>query len=352
MTQPKIIRWGIAGTGAIAQQFAGDIGLAASVCLTAVCARDPAKAKAFASRHTGVADFGSLAAMIEAQAVDAVYIATSNMAHAGMALECIEARVPVLIEKPMTANLDDALKIRSAARDSGSFVMEAMWSRYLPAVRAARAALADGIIGTVRRLEADIAWIQSYDPHSRFFDKAKGGGALYDIGIYPISLTRYFLGDPLGAEGYWHSAASGVDRAANLRMQFDTGVAEISCSFDRDGSNRMIIEGDRGVLVLGPLFIRPDGFAVYPSRRLADLAQPGGNGFSARLRRKLFAHLPLPGTERHDHRFDGTGLQFEIEAASDAIRQGLREEPDNSLDDTIAALRIIDEILARPPTPG
>ncbi|MDF1609768.1 Gfo/Idh/MocA family oxidoreductase [Hoeflea sp. YIM 152468] len=350
MTQPKIIRWGIAGTGAIAKQFASDMPLARGASLAAVCSRDPSRAQNFAGRQPGVAAFASLSEMIAAQAVDAVYIATPNMAHHRQSLDCIAAGIPVLVEKPLTASLAQAVEIQSAARSANVFVMEAMWSRYLPAIKAARAALRDGSIGTVRRLEADLAWKRDFNPHSRLFDKSQGGGALHDLGVYPISLARYFLGEPDSVSASWRAAPSGVDMSAEVRMAFAGADARIGCSLDRNGANRMVIEGDKGVLVIGPVFIKAQGFAIYPSRRLADLAQPGGNALPARIRRKLFRHLPLPATTRHGFDFPGTGLQFEIEAASNAIRQGMTRQPDNSLDDSVITLRIIETILSQPPS--
>jgi len=347
MTQLKTIRWGIAGTGAIARQFAADMDHAKGAALAAVCSRDPTKADEFARRHSDVASHGSLTAMIGSQAVDAVYIATPNMAHHAQALECIAARMPALIEKPITASLEEALEIRTAARAADAFVMEAMWSRYLPAIKAARKALADGVIGEIRRLEADIGWKQAFDPQSRFFDPAQGGGALHDLGVYPVSLARFLLGDPDDVEGSWIAAPSGVDMKATLRMRFGGIEAKLYCGFDRNRSNRMIIEGDKGVLVIGPLFIKASGFGVYPSRVLADLIQPGET--AGRIRRRLLQRMPIPGIIRHGFPFAGSGLQFEIEAASDAIRQGMSEEPDNNLDDTIATLRIIDSVLSAPP---
>lgn len=349
MTEITTVRWGIAGTGTIARQFAGDLQHVRNAVLGAVCSRDEARAQDFASRHPDVAAFGSLTGMIDSRAVDAVYVATPNMVHHAQTLECIAAGMPVLIEKPITARLDEALAIQAAAQGSGTFVMEAMWSRYLPAIKAARTALASGMIGQIRRLEADIAWRHDYDPSGRFFDPAQGGGSLYDLGIYPISLARGFLGEPDEVDGSWTRAPSGVDMSAKLRLRFGSVQAEIRCGFDHLGSNRMVIEGDKGALVLGPPFIKAGGFGVYRSRRLADLVHPGDTR-AGRIRRKLFRLVPVPGVQRHDLPFEGSGLQFEIEAASDAIRRGLSQEPDNRLDDSIATQRIIDSVLSSPPS--
>lgn len=349
MTRSDIIRWGIAGTGHIARQFAGDIHHAPGACLSAVASRSADTAKTFAQRFDDVTGFASLNEMITSNLIDAIYIATPNTAHHPQTLACINARIPVLVEKPLTADLGQALEIQSAAHSAKSFVMEAMWSRYLPAMKAARAAIRDGAIGEVRRFEADLAWNVTFDPNSRFFDKTQGGGVLHDLGVYPLSLARYFLGEPDHVEGSWRAAPTGVDMTARLALRFANAEALISCSFERQGSNQIIIEGDKGVMVLGPLFIKAEEYTIFASRRLADLAQPGGDGLSARIRRKLVRSMPLPGVTRHPHRFEGTGMEFEIEAASNAIREGRLAEPSNTLDDTLAVLRMIDQVLSRPP---
>lgn len=349
MTKSEIIRWGIAGAGTIARQFAADIGHAANAQLTAVTGRSADKVEAFTNSMKGVSGFHSLDDMIASGSVDAVYVATSNTVHLDQTLACIGAGMPVLVEKPLTASLPEALEIRAAAKKSGSFVMEAMWARYLPAITAARSAIRAGAIGKVRRFEADIGWRVHYDPANRLFDKGQGGGALHDIGVYPLSLARFFLGSPQAVEGQWRAAPSGVDIGARIRMSFAGAEASITCSFDCDGSNQLVIEGEDGVLLLGPLFINAPGFAICKSRSVANLALPGGNSLQARIRRKLFRHMPLPGVAHHKHPFPGSGLQFEIEAASRAILSGLTEEPDNTLADTIAVLEMIDAVLARSP---
>lgn len=347
MTKSGTIRWGISGTGSIARQFAADIGHAANARLTSVAGRSADKVEAFIGPLQGVTGFHSLDDMIVSGLVDAVYVATSNTVHLDQTLACIGAGMPVLVEKPLTASLPEALEIRSAARSSGSFVMEAMWARYLPAFTAAHNAIRAGAIGQVRRFQADIAWKVPYDPANRLFDRDQGGGALHDIGVYPLSLARCVLGTPQTVAGKWRAAPSGVDIGALISLSFADATATITCGFDRDGTNQLVVEGDDGVLVLGPLFINATGFAICKSRAIANLAVPGGSGMQARIRRKLFRHLPLPGVAHHQHPFPGSGLQFEIEAASKAILSGLAEEPGNTLDDTLAVLEMIDAVLAR-----
>ena len=179
-----------------------------------------------------------------------------------------------------------------------------------------------------------------------FFAK-DGGGVLKDLGVYPLSLARYFAGPWERASGRTEIAPSGVDRSATLKMTFPGGVvADIKAGFDRAYDNRFILEGKTGTIVLGPLFIAAQGFGLYRSRAQADRLHPGGNGFSSRLIRKAAQRLPLPGAHFKSQGFPAGGLQFEIEAASRAILAGLSEEPDTPLDDTIAVIEAIDAVLA------
>ena len=345
MNAIRKIRWGIVGTGTIAGQFASDIAHAPSARLTAIASRQKSNADAFARGHGGLGGFDSLAAMLTSGDIDALYVATPNEAHEEAAVAAIEARIPLLVEKPLAANAATARRIADMARAKGVFLMEGQWSRHLPAMQQALGMVKDGRIGRLNRIEAEIGWPVPYDPESRFWRK-EGGGVLKDLGVYPLSLSRFFAGPWSRVDGRVQRAPSGADRNAELHIAFESGAtASIKAGFDRPYGNRLVLEGDHGVLVLGPLFIAADRVGQYGSRSLADWLHPGGSNLGARLTRKLAARLPLPGASVSSHPFPAGGLQFEIEAASRAILQGLTEEPDTPLADTIAVMEAIDTVL-------
>lgn len=345
----RTIRWGIAGTGHIASRFATDIAHASGALLAGIASRDLERAQQFAARLPGVSAYGSLTKMADSPEIDAIYIASPNSAHLCQALECISAGKPVLIEKPLTATCEDARTLRDAAHKGGVFAMEAMWSRYLPAMRAAREHVASGALGPIRSLKGELAWNAPYDPASRLYDPASGGGALLDLGVYPVSLARYFLGEPDHVAGRWHAAPNGIDRAAEIELRFGHTEARLACGFDRHGDNRLIIEGENSTLVLGLPFVGAMQFGVFRSRRIADLLFPGEGRVHGALLRRLAGLIKFPAASVRKFPYPGTGLQFEIEAASNAIRKNELEEAHCTLDDSLKTLAIIEAIRANDP---
>jgi len=352
MEADKIIRWGISATGYIADCFAHDIRLVSNATLGGVASRTQAKARNFAKRYPGATPFPSLAEMVTSPHIDAIYIASPHSSHLEQAQIAIAASKPVLIEKPLAANLQEVETLVSAAQQADVFAMEAMWSRFLPTMQLARDKIHAGALGTVRKLDAELAWHRPYDAQSRFFNPAAGGGALLDLGVYPVSLARFFLGEPKTVDGSWAAGPNGVDIRANISLDFADAPAEISCGFDRNGDNRLVIEGDRKTMVLGLPFIGATRMGIYPNRWLADTAFPGGDRIAARITRKLASKIPIPGANRWHLPFDGKGLQYEIKFASDAISNGLKQTPDCTLADSLATLKIIHQILEKPPVAG
>jgi len=345
VAQERAFGWGIMGTGTIAGLFAADLSLLPQARIAAVHSRSRDKARAFAGRFGSATAYDDEAAFLADPAVEAVYIATPNHLHVTQALSAIAAGKPVLIEKPVALKSGDVEFIAQAARERGIFAMEALWSRFLPAVRAARAHIAAGRIGRVTRIRADLSYAHPQEPGSRFFDPALGGGAAFDLGVYPLSLTLHLLGEPQAVSGRWFKAATGVDLRSEFRLDYAGAVAGLSCGFDRTGANRFLIEGAQGALLLEGPFLKAQRLAVYADPGRAAAAYERGQGLATRL----LDRLPLLGRRRESHGFPGRGLQFQVEAAMAAIRAGETGCATMPLDESAAVLRIVEAVLAQPP---
>ncbi|WDZ75599.1 Gfo/Idh/MocA family oxidoreductase [Ensifer adhaerens] len=338
------VRWGVAGTGTIANNFASDFRFAGNATLAAVSSRSAEKAQAFAARHGGIRSYHDIQALADAADIDAIYIASPNAMHRDHAGLALAAGKAVLVEKPLTTSVTDARALEEAAAAGSTFAMEALWTCFLPAIANVRTLLRNQKLGTVRHVRAELAYEKPFDPGSRFFDPALGGGSLLDLGIYPIALCLNLFGRPKSIDGTWRSAPTGVDVSADIRLAYAGFDAELSCGFDRDGHNRFVIEGDRGTLVVDAPFLKASrlfGATSAPARKL--LASTGQTLF------KVARRLRLPGLDRFDHAFPGNGLQFEIEAASAAILEGRREHALMPLSHSIEALEIIETIRAKAP---
>ena len=219
--------------------------------------------------------------------------------------------------------------------------------RYLPAFRAARALVESGRIGQVRRMCAEFAIDAPFDPGHRLYARELGGGALHDLGVYVINAALAFMGTPDEIVATWEPAPTGVDRSADLEFRYRDGrVAHLTCAFTHAGANLCIVEGETGSLVLQPPFFAAQGFWTTASPKLHVPFGFANGGAPAKAFRRLAKRLPLPGIKRHPYPFDPTGLQFEIEAATAAIRAGLVEEPDMPHERTIEVLRIIETALS------
>lgn len=342
----RTIRWAVVGTGTTAASFVNDIRFAEGAEATAVCSRDPDRARSFAQKHGLAASFGGLKALLAHSEYDAIYLATPNTAHFEAARKIIGAGIPLLIEKPMGTTASQVEELARLAEDKNTFLMEALWTRYLPALKSAKAAVNEGAIGEVTGFKAELAFYREFDSESRFFSNDLGGGSLLDLGIYTLSIAEYFLGSAAEVTGNWQSAGTGVDLRADMAYSAASVTAELSCGFDRDGVNLCIIEGTKGTLIIVAPFIAARGYYTVTSDRTKRLLTADNQ-----LVRKLANRFKrLPGTTWHEFPLWGTGLQWQITAASAAIARGLQQEPDMPLASTVRALRWIEQILASPPT--
>ena len=215
MTDQKV-RWGILGPGGIAAQFAGDLKFVEGAELAAVGSRSAATATAFAERFGFARAHGSYAELAADPDVDVVYIATPHAFHFDAALACIEAGKSVLVEKPITLDMAGAAALIQAARSNEVFLMEAMWMRLNPAIRKVAELVEEGAIGWVSAIHADFGLQGPFEAAHRLRDPKLGGGALLDLGVYPINLVHLILGKPAAVHAWAHKTPEGVDENLSL----------------------------------------------------------------------------------------------------------------------------------------
>lgn len=341
-------RWAVLSTGGIAETFARCLPHARGARLVSVCSRGQDTAEAFARRFAVPHATTDLTASLEQ--ADALYVASPHPMHAEPVRAALENGTAVMCEKPLAMRAAQARELAALAHARGTFLMEAMWTRFVPAVREAHRLIAAGRIGPVRRLCAEFAIDAPFDhpdygPRHRLYAPALGGGALHDLGVYPLHAALAFLGHPDAVTGSWTPAPTGVDAEADVRLDYADGrVAYLTCGFGGAGANLCIIEGERGSIVLDATFIGAQRLWVVPNR-MAPLWGFGRGGGAAETFRRLARRVRLPGVERVDMPFAEQGLQFEIEAAGDAIRGGHVEHEWAPLRDTVRVLEVIEEVL-------
>jgi len=314
---PQPIRWGILGAGGIAATVGADIAATEGNVLQAVGARDADRAAAFAAAHGMPTSYGSYAELAADPDVDVVYIATTHGQHHEHALLALGAGKPVLVEKAFTLTARQAREVVAEARRRELFCMEAMWSRLNPLWRQALDLVADGRIGTVTAVRADLSRRFDFDPTHRLFDLAAGGGALLDLGIYPATFAWLFLGRPDTVQASGPLAPTGSDLAVAQQWGYrDGAVAQLFSTAAGESPFAALVTGTEGWLSLEPRLHRPQRLVVAR----------GGD-----------VDVIEPEPER------GNGYQRQVAEVARCLRAGLRESPFVPLDETVAILAVMDE---------
>lgn len=264
MTDQRI-RWAILGTGGIATKFADDLRLLPDAELVAVGSRSTDNAKAFADRYGAGRAYDSVDALAADDGIDVVYVATPHAAHHAGALACLDAGRAVLCEKPVTLDRPSAEQLVAMARQRGVFFMEAMWMRCNPGIRRVTELLAEGVIGEVTAVHADFGLAGPFAPTHRLRDRALGGGALLDLGIYPVTLAHLVLGGtPDHVRAWAKLTPEGVDENTGMLFGYDSGaVAALTCGLVGATRNAATITGTRGRIELPSGFHRPRQVTVY-----------------------------------------------------------------------------------------
>ncbi|HWI30316.1 MAG TPA: Gfo/Idh/MocA family oxidoreductase [Microbacterium sp.] len=264
MTEPRSagLRWGILATGGIAHAFARDL-RASGLDLIAVGSRSQASADAFAAEFDIPRAYGSYEQLVADPDVDIVYVSTPHPAHVDNATLALESGTHVLVEKPFTLNAAEAAGIRDLAAAKGLLAMEAMWTRYLPHMVRIREIIASGVLGDVRGVMADHTQKISDDPRHRLNAIELGGGALLDLGIYPVSFTWDVLGAPATVQASARFTETGVD--AEVATVFTYPGGQIATTFSSSvaaGPNTATVLGTEARIDIDGVWYSPTSFRV------------------------------------------------------------------------------------------
>ncbi|HEY5835871.1 Gfo/Idh/MocA family protein [Streptomyces sp.] len=321
------VRWGILSTGGIAATFTEALLTMPDAEVAAVASRSAESAKRFAERYGIARAYGSWAELAADDGIDVVYVATPHSAHRAAAGLCLEAGRAVLCEKAFTLNSREARELVDLARERGLFLMEAMWTYCNPLIRRlVRLIREEGVIGEVRHVSAHFGVAREFPPSHRLRDPAQGGGALLDLGVYPVSLAHLFLGEPDEIQAWARLTPERVDGNTGIVLGYRSGaVATLSCSLTADTGAPALIAGTAGRVEIPDGFFHADRFTLH---------RPGLAPETVRL------------TDVHPDP-DRSSMRHEAAEAMRCLRADLLESPVVPLDGTLAVMRTMDTVRSR-----
>jgi predicted dehydrogenase len=315
------LRWGLLGTGGIAETFATDLRLTDSGVVAAVGSRSQESADRFAQKFGVARAHSSYESLVADPAVDVVYIATPHPMHRDNAILALQAGKPVLVEKPFTMNAEQAREVVGVAREQQLFAMEAMWTRFLPHIAVVRAWLSEGALGELVSVSADHGQWFAEDPEFRLFAPELGGGALLDLGIYPVSFASMVLGTPNRIVALGDPAFTGVDAQTSMLFGYASGAqAVLTCTLRAKSPTTAAIVGTDARIEINGDFYAPASVRLVPR-----------------------AGEPTVVSSQHD----GRGLRHQADEVARRLAAGELESPLMSLDETITIMETMDTVLAQ-----
>lgn len=319
----KKVKWAIVGTGWISHCFAEAFPEAKNAELVAVCSRRQDTAEAFAAAFGIPEAYGSLEDLFEKSEAEVIYLGTPNRAHLAGALACVRAKKHVVVEKPFATNAREAAEMVKAARENGVFFMEAVWTRFFPALQQAKAWVDAGRIGTPRSIRASF-FINNGDDSKWRWDPASCGGSLMDLGIYGLAFSNYFMGAMPSAHHSFFEIKGGIDASGAILLAYGDGqFSQIASSMYYAGNGRAGIFGEKGHILIGPDFWRPYHAELYENH--------GDIFVSERV-------------ETFDEPYAATGYQFEIDGVSECIAQGKTESPLMPMDESVSMAALMEAL--------
>ena len=314
------IRWGILGTGRIAGDFATGLGEEEDAEVVAVGSRAQATADAFGQRFDIPNRHPTYDALAADPDVDIIYVATPHPLHKENTITCLRAGKAVLCEKPFAMNSGEVQEMIDCARTHGRFLMEAMWTRFLPHIQEMKQRIEEGQIGDIRLILADFCYRAELDPEKRTFNPALGGGALLDIGVYPIALAHHLLGGPARIASLAHLGVTEVDEQVGILFQYDDGaLAVMSAAIRASTPHSLVISGTEGEIVAQEGWWLPSGFTISRDGHAQETVRPD---------------------------IVGNGWNYQARECGRCLRQGLAEHPLMPLDESLAITRLMDGLRA------
>jgi predicted dehydrogenase len=314
------IRWGVLGPGGIAERFAEAMTLTSGGQVAAVASRSIERARTFAERYGAAAAFGSYEDLLADDGVDAIYVAVPHSGHHQLTIDALTAGKHVLCDKPLALDAAQAAEMASVAGSTGRFLMEAMWTRFLPSYRRLVDLMDDGELGRPLLVEADFGFRMPLMPEHRLFDRNLGGGAALDLGIYPLQLCSLLLGSPSVVNAVGHIGSTDVDELVAIVLGHPggaIGVAKASIRADLSCTARITCE--EGSVELPPF--------MHDARQL-------------RLRDRH-------GERTIDCEYEGDGLRFEIDEVHRCLDEGMAESSVMPLAESVQLAQTLDAVLAQ-----
>ena len=313
--------WGIIGPGKIAGKFAEDLARVRGGTLYGAASRSLERAQAFVDQHGGRKAYGSYAELAADPNIDVVYIATPHTGHAENAIRCLRAGKAVLCEKPFAMNSEEVARMVAVAREEDCFLMEAIWTRVLPGTLQLLEWIKAGKLGRVQSLTADFGFRAPYAPEKRLYNKALGGGALLDIGIYPVFLANLLFGEPQRILGAARMGETGVDLEDNLVFEYaDDQYARLHASLAHETPSDAWIYGSAGKVYMEGRWHETKRITLYPNDGPAETVDVS-EAFKG-----------------------GRGYNVEIEHVQRCLQRTLKESPLLPLDFSVALMRTLDRV--------
>ena len=317
----KVIRWGILGAGRIARKFASDLKLVNDAQLVAVGSRSMESAEEFAAEFPLQYKHDSYEALAANENVDVIYIATPHNLHHENTLLCLQHNKAVLCEKPFAMNVHQTKEMIALAKEKNIFLMEALWTKFLPHYNKLQSLLKEKKLGEVRSVLINFGFRPSKPAPARMYDPALGGGTIMDIGIYNVFMAMSVLGKPDVVEASMTPAATGVDEQCAILFKYKNGaLAQLFSTFSSDLATEADISGTEGRIRLTSRFYAPSSTIEF---------------YADRIDSKEVIEV---------EKEDGFGYQYEARHVTECLQKGLTESPVVKFEDTIELMEMLDKI--------